>query len=235
MGYTTSSGVPSSARAPSWLREQAARELRETDDPLAWKRLDGPRWWAHTAHGLTRGVEETGIFEHQRRRAALAGLQARHPLFDLDLLELALRQPPEATLDRYRSRPVLRASMAGLLPDSVRMRPAKAWFDTLIVDCLSGPDGAAVQELLTDPRAELGAYLDLEHMGRALLSPKQQQHSNPFRWMHQVWRLVTAECWLRAQSDPDGSPLPTGVRPSAARVSVDPVSPSARSLRVPVA
>ncbi len=70
---------------PRGCAPRAARDLVESDDPLAWKRLDGPRWWAHTAHGLTRGVEETGVFEHQRRRAALAGLEARHPLFDLDL------------------------------------------------------------------------------------------------------------------------------------------------------
>ena len=75
--------------------------MRETDDPLAWKRLDGPLWWAHVAHGLTSVVQETGVFEDHRRRAASAGLEARHPLFDLELLELALRQPPHATLDRY--------------------------------------------------------------------------------------------------------------------------------------
>ncbi len=216
-------------RAPAWMHVAAARDLVESDDPYAWKRLDGPRWWAHIAYGLTRGVEETGIFEHQRRCAALAGLDARHPLFDLDLLELALRQPPEATLDRYRNRPVLRATMAGLLPDSVRLRPAKAWFDSLIVDCLAGPDGVAVRRLVADPRAELRAYADLDALGRALFDESPYQRPDPFRWMHQVWRLVTAECWLRAQADPTGELLPAGVTPSAARVSVRPASPNPRS------
>jgi asparagine synthase (glutamine-hydrolysing) len=207
------------ARAPRWLRVETVRELVGSDDPLAWKRLDGPRWWAHTAHGLTRGVEETGIFEHQRRRAALAGLEARHPMFDLDLLELALRQPPQATLDRHRNRPVLRASMAGLLPDSVRLRPAKAWFDSLIVDCLDGPDGAAVRQLITEPGAELGAYVDQDAVRRALFDTGARERSGSFQWMHQVWRLLTAECWLRAQRDPGGWSL--GIpEASPARVSV---------------
>ena len=91
----------------------------------AWKRLDGPRWWAQPAHGLTRGVEEIGIFEHQRQRAALAGVQARHPLLDPDLLELACGQPPRASFDRAPSRPLLREAMAGLLPDEVRLRPRR--------------------------------------------------------------------------------------------------------------
>ena len=212
-------------RAPDWMRRETVLDLVESDDPFAWKRLDGPRWWAHTAHGLTRGVEETGIFEHQRRRAALAGMEARHPLFDLDLVELALRQPPEATFDRYRNRPVLRASMAGLLPDSVRLRPAKAWFDSLIVDCLNGPDSAAVRRLITDPRAELRAYIDPEGLRRALFDAGPRARPDPFQRMHQVWRLVTAECWLRAQADPGGECLPAGLKPSPARVSVRPASP----------
>ncbi|MHB8233897.1 MAG: asparagine synthase-related protein, partial [Solirubrobacteraceae bacterium] len=76
---------------PTWLRPRTARDLLDSEDPLAWKRLDGPRWWGSIAHGLTRGIEEAGLFEHQRRRAALAGLEARHPLLDLDLVELGLR------------------------------------------------------------------------------------------------------------------------------------------------
>jgi asparagine synthase (glutamine-hydrolysing) len=211
---------------PRWMRRQSTRDLVDSDDPLAWKCLDGPRWWAHIAHSLTRGVEETGVFEHQRRRAALAGLEARHPLFDLDLVELALRQPPEATLDRYRNRPVLRASMAGLLPDSVRLRPAKAWFDSLIVDCLNGADGAAVRRLITDPQAELRAYVEPEGIREALFDRGPSDASGAFQWMHQVWRLVTAECWLRAQGDPSGRWLPDGVRPSPARVSIHATSPA---------
>jgi asparagine synthase (glutamine-hydrolysing) len=205
-------------RAPSWMRPQALGDLLDSDDPIAWKRMDGPRWWAHIAHGLTRGVEETGVFAHQRLRATLAGLEARHPLFDLDVVELALRQSPQATLDRYRNRPVLRASMAGMLPQTVRMRPAKALFDTLIVDCLDGPDGAAVRALLTDPHAELGAYVRPEAVAEALFVGSPHARGDRFRWMHQVWRLLTAECWLRAQSDPGGRVTAAGVEPSPVRL-----------------
>jgi len=215
----------SASRPPGWMRPEAARDLIGHDDPVAWKRLDGPRWWAHIAHGITRGVEEGGVFEHLRRRAALAGVQARHPLFDLDLLELALRQLPEATLDRHRSRPVLRAAMTGLLPDSVRMRPEKAWFDSLIVDSLSGPDGAAVQRLITGPEAELRAYVDCEAVQRALFRRSPTERPDRFRWMHQVWRLLSAECWLRAQHNHFGE-APSGVQSTPARVEVRSAGPA---------
>jgi asparagine synthase (glutamine-hydrolysing) len=207
-----------SRQTPAWLNVAAKHDLHDSADPLAWKRLAGPRWWASVAHGLTRGIEETGVFDHQRRRAASAGLQARHPLFDLDLLELALRQPPLATFDRYRNRPILRRAMSGSLPDAVRLRPQKALFDALIVDCLAGPDGAAAQELLSDPAAEIGAYVDRRALRRSLFDYDRQRREQPFRWMWQVWRLTAAECWLRAQADPDGGVLPAGVTASASRL-----------------
>ena len=211
--------------APGWLRPEVTRDLLDSDDPLAWKRLDGPRWWANIAHGLTRGIEETGVFEHQRRRAALAGLEARHPLFDLDLVELGLRQPPLATFDRYRNRPVLRTAMAGLLPDAVRLRPGKAWFDSLIVDCLAGPDRAAVAGLLSDRSAELRAYVDPSGLERTLLDNDPGVSRDRFRWMHQVWRLTTAECWLRAEANPGDEALPGGLKASVARVVLVPARP----------
>ncbi len=187
--------------APEWMKPQAARDLIDSDDPLAWKRMDGPHWWAQTAHLLTRVVEEAGIFESHRHSSVRAGLEARHPLLDLDLLELGLRQPPLATFDRHLDRPVMRSSVAGLLPDTVRLRPHKALFDPLLVDSLTGPDRAAVHQLLTDPKAELGAYLDMSAVGHAMLTDGASTAS-PFQWMQQLWQLVTIELWLRAQSDP---------------------------------
>jgi asparagine synthase (glutamine-hydrolysing) len=203
--------------APSWLRRETAHDLRSSADPLAWKRLDGPRWWAEIAHGLTRGIEEAGTFEHQRRRAASAGLEARHPLFDLDLVELGLRQPPLATLDPLRSRPLLREAMAGALPDTVRMRPQKALFDSILLESLAeGADGATTRRLLTDPKAELRAYVEQRGLRRTLFDSDKQRRAQPFRWMWQVWRLTTMECWLRAQA---GTGL-AGLEASAAQVSL---------------
>jgi asparagine synthase (glutamine-hydrolysing) len=205
---------------PGWLRPEAARDLLAYDDPLAWKRLEGPRWWANTAHGLTHVIEEAGVLQHQRRRSASAGVEARHPLLDLDLVELCLRQPPRATFDPRRNRPVLRAAMTGLLPDSVRLRPGKAWFDSLIADCLTGPDGAAVRTLLSSPRTELAAYVDVEAMRRTLLDGGSGGAASTFRWMYQMWRLVTAECWLRSQTQTGVEQLASELQPSTPRVTL---------------
>jgi asparagine synthetase B (glutamine-hydrolysing) len=212
---------------PHWLRSQVVRDLLASEDPLAWKRMEGPRWWAASAHELTRGIEEIGVFEHQRRRASSAGLEARFPLFDLDLVELCLRQPPLATFNRYRSRPVLRAAMRGLLPDAVRLRPQKALFDSVLVDSLAGPDGGVVRRLLSDPGAQLRAYVDQRSVERTLFDDASLRREQPFQWMWQVWRLATTECWLRAQADQQSRPPLAPPQASRARVAFKPGPSSA--------
>jgi asparagine synthase (glutamine-hydrolysing) len=185
---------------PAWLRPGTAAALRDSADPLAWKRLDGPLWWGELAHGMASGLDESGIFEHQRQRAASVGIEARHPLLDLDLVELCLRQPPAATLDPRFSRPVLRAAVAGIVPDAVRLRPAKARFDPLVIDCLAGSEAAAVRALLGDPAAELRAYVDPALVARDLLDGCGEVEIGSFPWMWLVWRLVAAEIWLREEA-----------------------------------
>lgn len=205
---------------PGWLCAQATHDLVASDDSLAWKRLDGPRWWAPAAHMLTRGIEELGVFEELRRTAMLAGMQARHPLLDLDLVELVLSQPPQATFDPRLNRPVLRASMAGRLPDTVRLRPRKALFDSLIDDSLMGADGDAVRKLLTAPGAEISAVVDLDAVRNTLLGTDPSRAGRPFRHTQYTWRLVTAECWLQILAGANMETLRAKLRPSPSRVSL---------------
>jgi asparagine synthase (glutamine-hydrolysing) len=225
---------PFAGRAhPGWLRSQTRKDLRASEDPLAWKRLDGPRWWARAAHVVMRGVEELGVFEALRRTAMLAGLEARHPLFDLDLIELVLRTPPRASFDARLDRPLLRASMDGQLPDVVRLRGPKALFDSLISDSLLGSDRALVEAILASPAAELRAFVDLDAARGALLESPAGRLTHPFQSTQHLWRLITAECWLKAHADPGRSVLPAGALTSQARVSLTrtPRQPSASASR----
>jgi asparagine synthase (glutamine-hydrolysing) len=193
-------------RQPLWLRPNARLALAESEDLLAWKRLPGPLWWTEVADGIANGLDRAGVFEHQRRRADLAGLEARHPLLDLDLVTLCLRQPPTATLDPRFSRPVLRDSVAGMVPDSVRLRPAKARFESLVISCLTGPDLPAVRALLLEPEAELRALTDQAEIRRQLFEGRGGVPYGSFRWMWLVWRLLTAELWLRHERAPRTEP-----------------------------
>lgn len=187
---------------PAWLTDESARLYFETSDPWAWKRSGNgaPRWWKHRCDELTRGRERTGAHDYLRRRAALAGIEGGHPfLDDLDLIELALRLPPELAAHSQLSRPLLRESMSRLLPDDVRLRREKGYFTELFVECLDGPDRAPVTRLLAGKDAEVLAYVRPDII-RDLLGAPAERRGGAWAWA--LWRLATAECWLRAQAEP---------------------------------
>lgn len=188
--------------APNWFTEDSARTLVDAYDPWGWKRHDGPRWWAFMADLLTGTRERLGVGEYLRRRATMAGLAGRHPLIDVDLVEFALSLPPTLAVDPRLERPVLRDATEGLIPDSIRLRSQKSYFTALFHDCLAERDLPLIRTLLTE-RAEVAAYVRPEVIQRELLADPPAGARRDRSWPWSVWRLVTAECWLRSQRDGD--------------------------------
>ncbi len=134
--------------SPAWLRADAARSVLDDRRPA---RLEAARRAA-----LVGATSLTGSRGESRRSASSSTSAGERPPRALSpatrsSTSISSSSPSAslraATFDRFRSRPVLRASMDGLLPDSVRLRPEKAWFDSMIIDCLTGPDGAAARSL----------------------------------------------------------------------------------------
>ncbi len=193
---------PAERYAPTWFGKDSAQVLFEQRDPWAWKRLQGPRWWSHLADLLTGVRERLGVGDYLRHRAEMAGLRARHPLIDVDLVEFALGLPPDLAIDPHLERPIQREAIAGLVPDSIRLRPHKSYFTALFHDCLAGRDSALIRKLLTET-PEVGAYVDLDAVRRELLDDPPGGGKRGPDWPWSVWRLVTAECWLRAQHEDD--------------------------------
>jgi asparagine synthase (glutamine-hydrolysing) len=190
--------------APDWFTTDTARDFSTTDDQASWKRVRGPRWWAYLLELTTSGMGPALVYDHVRRRALMAGLEPpRHPLVDVDVIELVLQLPPELAWDAHLSRPLLRDAMAGLLPDEVRLRPSKSTFDAVFHESLAGPDLPLVRRLLAEGEAELGAYVDLRAVHERLLDqPPPTRPAALMHWALHVWRMTTAECWLRSLSDP---------------------------------
>jgi asparagine synthase (glutamine-hydrolysing) len=188
--------------APPWLRAESARLHVEGSGRWAWKQSAGPRWWAHLAYTLTIERERMGVYDFLRRKCALAGIEGAHPfLDDVELVELVLGLPPEPAFDPELDRPLLREAMRGLVPDRVRLRREKSYFNELFVDCVSRTDRPAIERLLGAPDAEVNAYVRPEVVRGTLLEAPPPRRGPAWAWA--VWRLATAECWLRFQSDPD--------------------------------
>jgi asparagine synthase (glutamine-hydrolysing) len=188
------------AYTPDWLQPTSA-EHASAVDIWSWKRVRGPRWWAAKADQLTAGRERGEVVDFLRRKAAAVGLADGHPfLADLDLIELLLSLPPEESFDAVLDRPLLRASNKGRLPDGVRLRPEKSYFDPVFRESLGGADWEVVTRLLGDPRSEIMAYVRPEIVRERILGLAPEQRNSGWAWT--VWRLASAECWLRFQADP---------------------------------
>jgi asparagine synthase (glutamine-hydrolysing) len=145
-----------------------------------------------------------------RRRAALCGIEQRHPLVDVDVIEYMLAVPPELSYDTRFSRPLIREAMAGCLPDEVRLRPTKSTFDAVFHQAVAGPDLGVARRLLRPGHALVEAYVDLGVVARELLDdpPPPDQR---LEWSQFVWRLVTAELWLRVRA---GEPVGVSFAPA---------------------
>lgn len=182
--------------APAWLDPRLASLYREADDPWRWKRADGPRWWAWLADALTRGRERADIADYVRRRAG--GLEARSPLLDLGLVELALQLPPETNFDPVTSRPLVREALAGRLPPAVLARRDKRDYAGFYHRALQ----VELDEIraMFDDRAAVGAYVDLRRFRADHLDRPPAVGDPGWRaWAVHVWNVATAEQWLRAQ------------------------------------
>jgi asparagine synthase (glutamine-hydrolysing) len=185
---------------PDWFTPQVARAYVDTDETRFWEHERGPRWSTWLLSTITRGTAV--VYDHVRRRARLAGLEARHPLYDVDVIELVLGLPPELAMDPTLNRPLLRKSMAGLMPEQVRRRRDKSNFDVIFHEILGGNDLGFARRLLSG-RPEVGAYVKSEVMRSELF--ERPPGSDPLglqMWALYVWRLVTAENWLRQQERP---------------------------------
>jgi asparagine synthase (glutamine-hydrolysing) len=214
---------PSHYGAP-WLTRAARETHGRESDRWEWKRLDGPRWWASLAFDFTQGRERMGAHDFLRHKSTDAGVQGRHPYFDdVDLVERMLAVPSEASFDATYDRPLLRRATAGLLPDSVRLRREKSYFNTLFDQVLTTTDRAALLELL-DTRALIARHVRVDVLrgflvGRAVRPPA---------WAWMIWRAAVAECWLRTLED-DSFPERAAERwkVAPARLEVDPASATA--------
>jgi asparagine synthase (glutamine-hydrolysing) len=186
----------------AWFRPEAARLDVETSDAWRWKALEGPRWWAQRADEVTAQRERMGAHDFLRHKSAEAGVRGGHPYFDdVDLVGLVLRLDPELGFDPDLDRPLLRAAMERRLPDLVRLRTHKSYFNALFADCLTGADRPLILELLTAPDAEVNAYVLSDVVRDRLLTTDPSRR--PRGWAWALWRLASVECWLRFQADPE--------------------------------
>ena len=186
--------------APEWLRPSPARALLAAGSPWAWKRLDGPRWWAQRVHELGVQLDASGAHDLPRRRAWALGLQAHHPLQDPRLVDLALGLEPAFAHDPVRDRPLARDALAGIVPEHVRQRTTKPFFNAVQERWLLAERPTAATLLGRD--ALIAEYVDLDAVRAWALGDPSRHPGGRLRWPLDSWRVLALEIWLRDQADP---------------------------------
>jgi hypothetical protein len=206
---------------PEFLTGKSARILFESYDSWSWKReRRGPLWWAFKASLTTRLWEEMRLPEYLRHRAAMGGLEARPPLIDVRLVDLALSVPPEFDFNPRHDRPVMREGLKGRVPDEVRLWRKKSNLAPLFHNAVLADLGFISRVLLTDD-AQVREFVRTDAVRGLLATPPRVGERGWMSWPTWVWSLVNVECWLRQQADPSFARrmLESGdLRPPASRV-----------------
>ena len=186
---------------PDYLSAAAGRLFQESEDRYSWKkRRTGPLWWSYKAWLLTEGREWACLPEYVRHRAAMVGIEARSPLLDHRVVELALGYPAELDFGAF-DRPNIRAALRGRVPDPVRWQRPKCSLGPFYQRGLIGADLPVVRDLLTGSKSHVRWFVRPGDIDALLGAPPSLGHDRRMHFTGRVWGLLKVESFLRQQED----------------------------------
>jgi asparagine synthase (glutamine-hydrolysing) len=128
--------------------------------------LDGP---FHSAHARAIYIEARSKYQVQcmewnAKVGALHGLEASFPFLDRDLIAFLMAIPGEVYARDGVPRALLRESMRGTLPDSIRTRTWKSDFSAFVSEGLTEDSDAILRTLTSDCLGVRFGYLDRDRL-----------------------------------------------------------------------
>ena len=123
---------------------------------------------------------------------AAHGVEIRHPFLDKRLVEYCLALPPSQSLKDGWTRSILRRSLRGVLPESIRLRVGKAWMSANFKRGLYEQDRALLEEHVTD-LGMLRPYVDIEYVNALYeKGDSAEEIEHP-----QLARIAVLSMWLK--------------------------------------
>jgi asparagine synthase (glutamine-hydrolysing) len=147
------------------------------------------------------------LLRYEDRNSMAHSIESRPPFLDQELVELVLALPPDAIVRDGWSRHILRQSLAGVLPEKVRLRRKKIGFTTPEMRWLRA-ERTRVQGIFRSPSFCSRPYWEAPAIARGFFEvcDGRLEESALF------WRVLNAEAWLRVFHG--RAPLsPSGRRP----------------------
>ena len=173
------------------------------------RRLDHDERMLHE-HALTHPVQTLSL-EVFDICARASGVTVHMPFYDQELMELSLRAPSEWKLRKGQTRFLLRESLRGRVPETVRLRQDKFDFSRNFQRGLFRNPDCLLK--LTDPEtSSLDEYVNIDRL-RALrdrIRAGEASFSNPEAFF--LWRVAVLGLWLAISSDKPEKPamIPLG-------------------------
>jgi asparagine synthase (glutamine-hydrolysing) len=153
-----------------------------------WRRFEQQRWFApcllerHAAPDegyqesdlnavLMRSVERARLPHYLRledRNSMAHGVEARLPFMDYRLVSLAFRVPADRKMEGVWNKALLRSSLRGRIPDSVRNRVEKMGFPTSLHLWVSGALAEPLRDILASQAARERGIYNVEEILSAL-------------------------------------------------------------------
>jgi asparagine synthase (glutamine-hydrolysing) len=128
------------------------------------------------------------------RSAAAAGIEVRHPFLDRRLFEYILAIPGEQLFRLGCPKSLLRSSMAGILPETVRCRAAKTRFTSFLDFALRDRAAREITEIMKVPRAAGMGMVDGEQLRSVFLGFLSGDLNSS---QGALWHTISLEIWLR--------------------------------------
>ena len=129
-----------------------------------------------------------------RNEAHYYGLEPLVPYRDLNLIEYTLNLPAYQFYDHasQQHKHILRQSMTGILPDSLRLRKNATVYNHIFRDSLTNVNGNTVKEILMDSGRTWPDYVSEDYLlakiGQANVSDGD---------LHVIWNCICYELWSK--------------------------------------
>ncbi len=123
------------------------------------------------------------------------GLEARTPLLDHELVELAAQIPAELKI-KNGGKHILKEAARGLVPDEIIDRK-KGYFPVPALKFLRGPMLHFVRDVLNQPAARSRGIFKQEYIDRLLKNPERELTG---KGNSKLWQAALLEYWLQVQT-----------------------------------
>jgi asparagine synthase (glutamine-hydrolysing) len=187
--------------APPWIREDFAARTN-LKEKLSFDPPHRPWSWAKQAD-YKRIIQTETDFQQTahwlNRLAARQKVEYRHPFFDRRISEFILSVPSEQLWQKGFSKHLLRRSMTGLLPESIRLRPDKSYYYDVFQHCLRVEDAVHISRLLEKPLTAKLGFIDEQKVQEIWQAYQGGRIDN--KTTHGLMQLVSLEYWLNYYYD----------------------------------